>query len=236
MKYNYNNSIKRLVRELIFDNLPKANIVSLVGPELESVLKDIYRYTYNESPVYLYENNPEVMVQTLLSLHDMYKNKDKSLFPEKFLNNINIVFDDVKNAEPRNIMDLDFCATFDYVKDTVSLLLDKQETYKPRGVDVKKSFIITCSERTTSETTSIDCFINWYSKKYGKVKAKYLAKRLTGKGIKLGGKIESTSMQSNIYATLYDCTNNKSTNVLNEFIIKYNAGGGPMFVWFITYK
>ena len=107
-----------------------------------------------------------------------------------------------------------------------------------------KAFSITCCER--SQESDFAKFMDWYQTIFGPFRTSKVKETIETNGIQLGGKIDLISDQRNTYATLYKTGfngnnltksgNNVEITTLNEFIIKYNGGGGPMYNWLIVYK
>jgi len=248
-KYTYNNQIKKTVRELVFDNFPKGNITTLVGPELILNLRYIERYVFRtvngyHSKVNLYEYDKTIYVHLLEEFIGLLKNNERIIFPQELMENVEIKNDDIVHAEPQKIMDLDFCTSFITNEKTIDKLFKEQYATNFKGRTGTKAFTITCCERDAKDG-SFNSFVMWYLSKFGRYRTDKMLEELGKEGMRLGAKMDMISDQRNIYATVYkwDSGNNythaKDVDVnietQQEFIIKYNAGGGPMFTWFIVY-
>ena len=248
MDYTYNNQIKKTVRELVFDNLPRGHITTLVGPELQLNLRYIERYIFriingHPSKINLYEYDKSIYHDLLEDFINLLQD-NKNPFARELLDSVTIVNDDIVHAEPQKIMDLDFCTSFKNNQETVDKLLKKQYNISFKGKPGNKAFTITCSERDPKDG-SFATFTEWYSSIFGGYRTDKMLQEFNKEGMRLGGKMDMVTNQPNLYATSYswDSPNNYAYgNTVNinietqkEFIIKYNAGGGPMFVWFILY-
>ncbi|MHA1199467.1 MAG: hypothetical protein ACTSQF_09090 [Candidatus Heimdallarchaeaceae archaeon] len=249
MEYTYNNQIKKTVRELVFDNFPRGNITTLVGPELILNLRYIERYVFRTvggyySKINLYEYDKTVYVHLLEEFVGLLKNNQKIIFPQELMENVEIKNDDIVNAESQKIMDLDFCTSFVTNQKTINKLFREQYATNFKGRTGTKAFTITCCERDAKEG-SFTAFTMWYLSVFGRYRTDKMLEELDKEGMKLGAKMDMVNDQRNIYATVYSWDNGNNhmyasdvdvdVKTQKEFIIKYNAGGGPMFIWFIVY-
>jgi hypothetical protein len=131
-------------------------------------------------------------------------------------------------------MDLDFCAVFMTIEDTLTDLLEKQRVIKGRGLEQRKALALTCAERSLDKNdVSFTRFLEWHRSMFGRERNDHVCEVLSKQPIKLGGKINMNSNQS-LYAHIYGF--NTDDYIQREFILKYNAAGGPMFTWLIEYK
>jgi hypothetical protein len=237
-KHNFDNPIKRLVHELIYDNLPKGGLLTVVGPEFKLHVKYFKKYikSVGNAAIHIYEIATDTIIDMqaqhieLLRYHKAFRGPDEL----KFISNIKIHHGNVMFAPAKRSIDLDLCASFMGCKVVIDSLFKKHLSYTVKGPNPKceRAFTFTCSERSGPVTIpSYESFLKW-RRSFGLADVHNFP-------ISLGGKMDIDVAYNNQYAHLYPVRGTFDGNkylISQEFIIRYKTDGGPMFTWFIKYR